>query len=153
MLDNLQSILGDASNQQRSADDSNMIPLINIVFLMLIFFMVAGKISATDRAEFEAPVTTFEGQQPQDSLSVIVDSQQNLWIDNQQLGQLETLDTAAWQELETHLVTATAVTLKLDAELPAKAIDDLLEVLRKNNLKKIQLAIQQSPVIQGLKTS
>ncbi|MAZ88646.1 MAG: hypothetical protein CL693_13480 [Cellvibrionaceae bacterium] len=39
--------------QRPGSDDSNMIPLINIVFLMLIFFMVAGKIAARDAADFE----------------------------------------------------------------------------------------------------
>ena len=37
-----------------AANDAQLIPLINIIFLMLIFFMVAGRISAQKTA---APIT------------------------------------------------------------------------------------------------
>lgn len=152
MFDNSQSILTDSTHLSRSADDSNMIPLINIVFLMLIFFMVAGKISATDRAQFDAPATTLEGGPLEDSLNLIVDAQKNLWIDDRRLGSINSLNSAHWQELENHLVAEPSITLKLDAEIPAKSIDLLLETLRKHDVKRIQLAIQNSLPSLGLTT-
>lgn len=43
------------SNRKHNNSDDNMIPLINIVFLLLIFFMVAGKIVKQPSSEIELP--------------------------------------------------------------------------------------------------
>jgi biopolymer transport protein ExbD len=45
------------TNSKQQSDD-NMIPLINIVFLLLIFFMVAGQIKAQPNKEIELPKST-----------------------------------------------------------------------------------------------
>jgi biopolymer transport protein ExbD len=44
--------------QRNSSSDDNMIPLINIVFLLLIFFMVAGHIQKRPNASIELPTLT-----------------------------------------------------------------------------------------------
>ena len=54
------------SPRLRTNSDDNMIPLINIVFLLLIFFMVAGQIKAMPDASLQLPESTLE-QQPQAS--------------------------------------------------------------------------------------
>lgn len=41
----------------RASGDEQLIPLINIVFLLLIFFMVAGQITAPYNRELELPET------------------------------------------------------------------------------------------------
>ena len=55
------------TTKARSGNDDNVIPLINIVFLMLIFFMLAGQITSTDllnvmppTSEIQAPTTPLE---------------------------------------------------------------------------------------------
>ncbi|WP_128571866.1 ExbD/TolR family protein [Ectothiorhodospira haloalkaliphila] len=45
---------------QREADENHLIPLINIVFLLLIFFMVAGALSSQDVFDVEAPDSSIE---------------------------------------------------------------------------------------------
>ncbi len=62
-------------------DDDNLIPLINIVFLLLIFFMVAGQIQPQPDAHIEVPVATYEGQQVPLSVFVSLDADDNLtWM-------------------------------------------------------------------------
>ncbi|GAA3950586.1 biopolymer transporter ExbD [Allohahella marinimesophila] len=43
--------------------EDNMIPLINIVFLLLIFFMIAGTIARAPDADIDLPVTSLSQQQ------------------------------------------------------------------------------------------
>lgn len=41
--------------RRRPDDDQRVMPLINVVFLLLIFFMVAGQLSKTDSVKIEPP--------------------------------------------------------------------------------------------------
>jgi len=134
-----------SASSAKPSDDSNMIPLINIVFLMLIFFMVAGKITAKDAAQFEPPQTQTKVNDIEQALSIIVAADRKLWLDNQLLGPLNTLSAAHWQTLEQQIRSADAVILKADANLPASLLDPILNRLRKNGARKIQIAVQAQP--------
>lgn len=134
-----------STSAAKPSDDSNMIPLINIVFLMLIFFMVAGKITAKDAAQFEPPKTQAKANDVVEALSVIVTAERQLWLDNRTLGPLGNLSTADWQTLEQQIRSADAVILKADASLPASLLDPILKRLRKNGARKIQIAVQTAP--------
>ncbi len=57
--------------------DENMLPMINIVFLLLVFFMVAGAITAADYFEL-TPVTSTDGTttpQPERLVELSADGQ------------------------------------------------------------------------------
>ncbi len=42
----------------RSTSDSRLIPMINVVFLLLIFFMIAGQISALNPGAVQLPLAS-----------------------------------------------------------------------------------------------
>lgn len=57
--------------------DENMLPMINIVFLLLVFFMVAGAITAADYFDL-TPVTSEQGSstpQPEQIVELSADGQ------------------------------------------------------------------------------
>lgn len=60
----------DYSPRRARNDDDNLIPLINIVFLLLIFFMVAGQIQPQPDASIQVPVSNQD--EPAYPLSVFV---------------------------------------------------------------------------------
>lgn len=58
MLDNqIHNSRFEPLRRKKTSADDNMIPLINIVFLLLIFFMVAGKIVKQPDSAIELPTT------------------------------------------------------------------------------------------------
>jgi len=54
--------------RRRDNEDERVLPLINVVFLLLIFFMLSGRLSASDPFEITLPVSvsdaTIERQDP-----------------------------------------------------------------------------------------
>lgn len=134
-----------ASAHQRVSDDSNMIPLINIVFLMLIFFMVAGKITAKDAAQFDAPQSLAKTAPATHEQSIILDADGSLWLDNKSFGAINTLSQDDWVEVENQLGAAKNIIFKADANLPASLMDPLLKRLRASDTSNIQLAVQAAP--------
>ena len=67
------------------------IALINIVFLMLIFFMVAGQISKSDAAFVSPPESISEAYVDDDALQILLDADKQLWLNDEQIA-LEDLD-------------------------------------------------------------
>lgn len=129
----------------KAVDDSNMIPLINIVFLMLIFFMVAGKISSKDAAQYEAPYSKGITSPPTNEYSIIIAADSNLWLDGASWGAIENLSAADWQQLKHLIADAPSLIVKADANLPAQLLDPLLTHLRASGITNIQLAVQATP--------
>jgi biopolymer transport protein ExbD len=127
-------------------DDSNMIPLINIVFLMLIFFMVAGKVATKDAAQLDVPVAdgAVAAHDLEDDLRLILAADRVLWVNDRALGQIDLLDASAWLRIEKMITQDSSVVVKAHASLPASSLDPLWEMLQKNNTASVQLAIRES---------
>jgi len=58
--------------RRRADDDQRVLPLINVVFLLLIFFMIAGRIAHTDPIKVEPPVSDSEKRTNQRTLKVML---------------------------------------------------------------------------------
>lgn len=118
-ISNLSSISGTHTKQQ---SDDNMIPLINIVFLLLIFFMVAGQIKAQPDKAIVLPEST--QLVAADAMTVRVELHMN--------GELkfngETLDPAQITNL-INKNSAIKIALFADGRATAKQLDTLLNSL------------------------
>ena len=121
----------------RDASDNHLIPLINVVFLMLIFFMVIGQIAPSDRFQVTAP--TSRSQQPIDGngITIFVTQNGSLAVNETEVT-LETLIPtllvsldAAGEQAEIHI--------KADAALTTGQLTPLLERLRDSGKSKVRL--------------
>ena len=59
-------------NQSKSLDETiNLIPMINLIFLLLIFFLLTGVISKKDSGLIERPISSYGVEQNVDKKSMI----------------------------------------------------------------------------------
>jgi biopolymer transport protein ExbD len=58
-----------------------MLPLINVVFLLLVFFMVAGTLGSTPPVDLDTPQSTSERSRLQDMPRLSLDQQGKLYLD------------------------------------------------------------------------
>ncbi|MEZ5658575.1 MAG: biopolymer transporter ExbD [Burkholderiaceae bacterium] len=65
----------------RGDADSRLVPLINIVFLMLIFFMLAGTVRPADPVMLERPVADTAGRQSAGAVRIVMAGPE-LYIDS-----------------------------------------------------------------------
>jgi biopolymer transport protein ExbD len=54
--------------RRRLDEDERILPLINVVFLLLVFFMVAGRLTAGDPFPIDPPESASEGSPPEGRL-------------------------------------------------------------------------------------
>lgn len=96
--------------------DTRILPLINIVFLLLIFFMVAGQLSTSDPFEVAPPEAANAGEARLEGAEILLGSSGDLALDGREM------DCAALLgSLEQRLRTAPDLPLRLRADQGGKA--------------------------------
>lgn len=125
---------------KRSATiDESMVPAINIVFLLLIFFMIAGKIEA-QKQPLTIPSSSSESE--------LVTSEVEIQISVDGLYFLNSLPIKESLYLELQrlvLNDQSVVTVLVDRELPATVLDPVLNAVRKLGIKNLNIATERQP--------
>ena len=112
----------------------NLIPLINIIFLMLIFFMLAGTITKIDPHKINIPESIIKNDPVTPFLTIIIKKDGEVFIDSknrkkrlQKRNYLEILRSRKPNE----------VSLKIDSETPSEYFLKILKILENENIKKV----------------
>ena len=112
----------------------NLIPLINIIFLMLIFFMLAGTITKIDPHNINIPESIIKNDPSTPFLTIILKKNGAVFVDrkNKKKGlenkdYLEILRTRKPKE----------VSLKIDSETPSEYFLNILKILENENISKV----------------
>ena len=112
----------------------NLIPLINIIFLMLIFFMLAGTITKIDPYNINVPDSIIKNDPTTPFLTIVVKKNGEVFIDSknrkkklQKKNYLEIIKTRRPKE----------VSLKIDADTPSEYFLNILKILENHEISKI----------------
>lgn len=124
-------------SQPRSpANDDNLIPLINIVFLLLIFFMLSGSFSKSTPFEITPPHSKSEAAVHDQPIILHVAADGSLALNDSPI-ELSALNT----ELEARFANDVQphVQLKADMALEAASLLDVIDALKASGAKQMTL--------------
>jgi len=124
--------------EERRPDSSenSILPLINVVFLLLIFFMIAGSLSVSEPFEVTAPKSLSEGPHEQQTLRLLLGKDGQLALQGEVIHEAELLN-----RVRQHMASkpGTSVQLKADASLPGNRAVLFMEKLREAGVEKLLL--------------
>ena len=114
--------------------------MVNVVFLLLIFFMLVGRIAPNDSLDVSLPVSE-SGQAQSDELTQIV-----IAADGRMVLNGSELDMPALIGVVTDMVTQDSTKrfeLKADAKLEANRLILIMEVLRQAGVEELALVTER----------
>lgn len=116
--------------------EAGILPLINVVFLLLVFFMLAGTLTTQDLLEIEPTMSRSETEAGDQDFIVLVGVEGQLAVDDAELD----LDGVTRLVAE-RLVDApdAVVWVKADARSDAVALVDVLDRLREAGVDEVRL--------------
>jgi len=120
---------------QRNGDEA-ILPLTNVVFLLLIFFMLAGRLAAPEALDIQPPSSVSESAAESAGLEVQVAADGELALDGEHLT-LDALKTQVRQRLNAR--PDTPLRLKADGEGDASRVVAIMQELREAGAEKLRL--------------
>lgn len=121
--------------RRRRDDEASILPLINVVFLLLIFFLVAARLTLPDPFGIQPPSSTSEGPPEGREHEVLVAADGRLAFDG------ETVDEAGlraalggWDPAD-----GQPLRLKADSDAEATRVIAVMELMREAGVAKIRL--------------
>lgn len=126
---------------ERKHMEVSLIPLINVIFLLLVFFMVAGKVEGIDIIEVNPPESVKPDTKFADKATVYLASDGRMAVNN---------DFVSEKDLKTIISTLfienpkQKVTIKSDAGVPAGKLVSVMNIIEENGGEDISLITQNS---------
>ena len=118
---------------KRDYDDDGLLPLVNIIFLLLIFFMIVGVIEKSIlKDNLDLPSVELDRFQNKEVIKIYYDKNKELFIDDKKIN---------INDISTSLKTSDApnIVLIADKSLLVSDINEVLLVLQNNKINNIRL--------------
>ena len=126
---------------EQDEPEVNLTPLIDVVFLLLIFFMVSTTFEQQSRIQIELPEYTATPTETEDeSLEIVIDAQGRYFIGERQVvnSELKTLKAAISKAVNGR--EPLTVIIRADASTPHQAVITALDATSQLGLTQISLA-------------
>lgn len=116
---------------RRRDEDDGILPLVNIVFLLLIFFMVAGRLAASDPFGVEPARSAAEGEAPPGPPLILLGADGRLALDGAEMEEQALVEAVAARVAARRAAGGAAeARLKADGGAEAAALVALLGKLK-----------------------
>jgi len=116
--------------------EERVLPLINVVFLLLIFFMLAGSLSVTEPFDIEPPASQSQSAHEPQARMILMARDDRLALDNTVMPEDRLLEVVA-EHIRAH--PEATITLKADARLPANRLVRFTQALHAAGVEKLRL--------------
>ncbi|MDP1670956.1 MAG: ExbD/TolR family protein [Alphaproteobacteria bacterium] len=111
-----------------------MVPLINVVFLLITFFLITGAMKATDPVQVDLPVGTLDETKPAEAITIYVGPDGFVYIMDQVIeAQFAPFMLRSFFLKEGHR----SVQVRADKNAQAETLIDLMEQMREINIEEI----------------
>ena len=123
----------------------NLTPLIDVVFLLLIFFMVTTTFNQYAKLRIDLPeAEAAADMQPKKKVEVLIDKNGNYFIGDQSLvdNQPRTLLNALSKAMET--AEEKAITIRADAQAQHQAVVSVMDAAAKLDIIQVSIATSKS---------
>ena len=118
---------------KREYDDDGLLPLVNIIFLLLIFFMIAGVIEKKIvRDNLELPSAELSRFENKEVTKIYIDKDNNYFLNDKITSNENIISHIKEKKIKEVILIA-------DKSLLINDISKLLNNLHKNNIKNIKL--------------
>lgn len=126
--------------------DINLTPLIDVVFLLLIFFMVSTTFNRDSELSIELPAAAAEAQERRpESIEVAIDAQGRFYVNGRQL--LNTQSKSVRQALATAAGdnASPPIIISADAKTPHQAVVQIMDAARELGFVRLTFATRLVP--------
>jgi len=117
----------------------NLVPLINIVFLLLIFFMLTGTLSKKDFFEVTPPKSNTSASAEAPELVILISKENIIALDNELIN-IDKLEMLLSRELKNKDIEE--VLIKTDGNAKSGTLSQVIKHIRNAGIKRVAIVTQ-----------
>ena len=121
------------TKQKKKARSPNLVPLINIVFLLLIFFMLTGTLKRSDIFDISPPESLTGADAEAPELVLLISKSNKLALNNQNI-ELSELNTKLLNIIQEYPLQE--VLIKADGKANSGTLSKVINVIRESGIKR-----------------
>jgi biopolymer transport protein ExbD len=130
--------------KRKKGGDTHLISLINIVFLILVFFMIMGRITPQDILSIDPPASRNAKPAKSGDIVVLVDSSGRIAVNSERVDRSVLSATLSQWIQQADVLTSAGVVLKADGDTRFEQLDDVLDVIRETGVTRLSLVTDTS---------
>jgi len=118
----------------------NLTPLIDVVFLLLIFFMVSTTFDTTSQLKIKLPeATQMQVQDPPQKLNLLIDANGSFFLNSRELSNNKSATLKAALERAMN-GTRLPIVIQSDADSPVQSLVTAMDVIGQMGLTQVSIA-------------
>ena len=124
--------------KSRESAKLDLTPLIDVVFLLIIFFMVTTTFNNFGSVQIDLPSSTIQQTDKTKSIEIIIDKDGNYHISED--GKITQMQ---FSEIDSYLKTAKEATVSADKNLKYQVIMDVITKIKENGVDNLGLSFYE----------
>ena len=124
--------------KSRESAKLDLTPLIDVVFLLIIFFMVTTTFNNFGSVQIDLPSSTIQQTDKTKSIEIIIDKDGNYYISED--GKITQIQ---FSEIDSYLKTAKEATVSADKNLKYQVIMDVITKIKENGVDNLGLSFYE----------
>ncbi len=120
-------------NKKRNTKKPNLVPLINIVFLLLIFFMLSGTISKKDFFPVDPPSSYTSSDAESPEITLLISDKNKISYDNSYITENE-LESLLLNKMKN--INIEEVLIKADGNGSTGTLSNVINIIRSTGIKR-----------------
>ena len=121
------------TKQKKRARSPNLVPLINIVFLLLIFFMLTGTLKRSDIFDISPPESSTGADAEAPELVLLISKSNKLALNNQNI-EFSELNTKLLNIIQEYPIQE--ILIKADGKASSGTLSKVINVMREAGIKR-----------------
>ena len=117
----------------------NLVPLINIVFLLLIFFMLSGTLSIKDLFEVSPPISNTSASAEAPEIVILISKENKIALDNKTIS-INELEIILSKQLK--IKNIEEVLIKADGNAETGILSQVIKHIRNAGIKRAAIVTQ-----------
>lgn len=124
----------------------NMTPMIDVTFLLLIFFMTVSQVSAVNKEQLELPQLKGSEDQAESPITINVDEHGTIVVSGDRLT-LPQLVAAVSDEIvkADNDPSRLTIALRVDRRGTCRTVNEIVTALAKLDVRRVRIAVEVSP--------
>lgn len=122
----------------RDSVQPDLTPLIDVVFLLIIFFMVTTTFDNFGAVEIDLPSSTIQNTNKNKSIEVIIDKNTNCFISEN--GKIKPIKL---EDLDSYLNSVKEATVSADKNIKYQTVMDVISKIKENGVENLGLTFNE----------